>query len=208
MIALDDLGPVMPIIVIDDAAAALPLLQALSDAGIAAAEITLRTPAALVAIEQASRQSGVIVGAGTVLSTADVDSAAQRGAQFVVSPGLDDAVVQRAQEHNIRALPGVATASELMRAKQLGLDAVKVFPITELGGPLLLKAFQGPFPMMRFMPSGGITAQALRNYSGLPCVFSVGVSWLASRQEIRNRNFSEVRKRAEAVLHERAASHG
>lgn len=174
-------GRVVPVVVIDDAAHAAPLGAALLRGGINCAEITLRTPAALDAIREMANDPGMVVGAGTVVRADQVDAAARAGARFVVSPGLSQDVVTRAQELGLAVVPGVVTASEIMRALDLGLTELKFFPAATSGGSEAVKALFGPFADICFIPTGGIDATNAHEYLSLPNVVAVGGSWLTPK---------------------------
>ncbi|WP_227497132.1 bifunctional 4-hydroxy-2-oxoglutarate aldolase/2-dehydro-3-deoxy-phosphogluconate aldolase [Planctomonas psychrotolerans] len=177
--------PIVPVIVLDDAAHGPDLAAALSAGGIRTAEITLRTDAGLAAIGRISAAfPDFVVGAGTVLTASDVDRAVDAGARYVVSPGWDDEVIARAADRGVVALPGVATATELQRAAKSGLDRVKFFPAEQAGGLPMIEALRGPFPAVRFLPSGGVTAANAAAYLASPAVFAVSGSWMASRKAI------------------------
>ena len=177
------LSPVIPVLVIDGAAHAEPIARALVAGGIRALEVTLRTPAALDAIAAMKRAPGAVVGAGTVLTKADLAAALAAGAEFIVSPGLTDELGDAAVASGVPFLPGVATASDLMRGLDLGLSHFKFFPAEANGGIAALKALTGPFPMARFCPTGGITAQSAPTWLALDNVLCVGGSWLVPRGE-------------------------
>ena len=183
---------IVPVIVLDDAADAGPLADALLAGGIDCAEITLRTPAGLAAVQALAHRDDILVGAGTVLTAAQTDEAVAAGARFVVSPGLGLDVVSRAQQLGVAVLPGVATATELQAAAAAGLGAVKFFPAGALGGLGMLNALAGPFPGMRFMPSGGVTAENASDYLAHPSVFAVGGSWMVPRTLIGAGRFAEI----------------
>jgi len=183
---------IVPVIVLDDAADAGPLADALLAGGIDCAEITLRTPAGLAAVQALAHRDDILVGAGTVLTAAQTDEAVAAGARFVVSPGLGLDVVHRAQRLGVTVLPGVATATELQAAAAAGLGAVKFFPAGALGGLGMLNALAGPFPGMRFMPSGGVTAENAADYLAHPSVFAVGGSWMVPRTLIGAGRFAEI----------------
>ncbi len=183
---------IVPVIVLDDAADAGPLADALLAGGIDCAEITLRTPAGLAAVQALAHRDDILVGAGTVLTAAQTDEAVAAGARFVVSPGLGLDVVHRAQRLGVTVLPGVATATELQAAAAAGLGAVKFFPAGALGGLGMLNALAGPFPGMRFMPSGGVTAENASDYLAHPSVFAVGGSWMVPRALIGAGRFAEI----------------
>ncbi|MET0784312.1 MAG: bifunctional 4-hydroxy-2-oxoglutarate aldolase/2-dehydro-3-deoxy-phosphogluconate aldolase [Leifsonia flava] len=189
----------VPVIVIDDPGLAPDLASALLRGGIGCAEITLRTEAGLRAIEAASDVHDFTVGAGTVLTAADVDRVVDAGARFVVSPGLADDVVERAIELGVDVLPGVATATEVQRALRFGLDRLKLFPAGPLGGLDLIRALSGPFPGVRFLPSGGVTPENAPDYLASPTVFAVSGSWMATRELIAARDFDEIARLSRAA---------
>ncbi len=172
------LAPVIPVIVIDDAARARPLAEALVAAGHFALEVTLRTPAALDAIAEMAGVAGAVVGAGTVLDEAQMDRAIAAGARFIVSPGLTGHLGRAAIERGVPFLPGVATAADIMRGLDLGLDRFKFFPAVASGGIPALKALAAPFGAARFCPTGGITAATAPDWLALPAVVCVGGSWM------------------------------
>ncbi|WP_306204985.1 bifunctional 4-hydroxy-2-oxoglutarate aldolase/2-dehydro-3-deoxy-phosphogluconate aldolase [Actinoplanes sp. RD1] len=174
------MNPILPVVVLDDAAQAAPLGAALLAGGIPEVEITLRTAAGLEGIRRASTVEGLRVGAGSVLTPEHVDQVVAAGAQFIVCPGLSAAVVERARSYDVPVLPGVATASELMAAVALGFDEVKLFPAGLLGGPGYIRALSAPFPGVRFVPSGGVSAATLGDYLAVPAVRTVSGSWMIS----------------------------
>jgi 2-dehydro-3-deoxyphosphogluconate aldolase / (4S)-4-hydroxy-2-oxoglutarate aldolase len=190
-------GPVMPVVVIDDAAHAVPLARALVAGGIRAIEITLRTGAALDAIQAISREvPDAIPGVGTALTGADVLAALEAGARFIVSPGATPALMDAAIGSGLPFLPGVATASELMAGMAAGLSAFKFFPAAQAGGVEALKALAGPFPSARFCPTGGVSAANAATYLALPNVLCVGGSWIAPREAIAAGNFAKIEQLA------------
>jgi 2-dehydro-3-deoxyphosphogluconate aldolase/(4S)-4-hydroxy-2-oxoglutarate aldolase len=173
------LAPVVAVVVVDDAKAAVPLARALLDGGIHAIEITLRTPAALDAIRAIAKDlPQAAVGAGTVLSAADMDAAAAAGAKFAVSPGATPALLEAADSSSLPWLPGAATASEAMALAERGYRLQKFFPAQAAGGIDYLRSLAGPLPQIRFCPTGGITVQNAPDYLRLPNVVCVGGSWL------------------------------
>lgn len=191
---------VVPVVEIDDAGAAGPLGEALVGAGLPIVEITLRTTAALAAIRAAASDTRLLVGAGTVVNVDQVDAASEAGARFVVSPGISVEVVERCREQGLLCLPGVATPTDIMTAIALGLDTLKLFPAGTIGGPAAVKALSGPFPQVRFVPTGGITAETARSYLDLPAVLAVGGSWMVPRAAIHEGDWDTVRRlAAEAV---------
>jgi len=170
---------IVPVIVIKQLGHAVPLAKALVEGGLNILEVTLRTPAALEAIRAISDQvPGAIVGAGTVINAQQFTAAAGAGAQFVVSPGLTEEVVKASRDHTVPILPGIATASEIMRGLSLGLDLFKFFPAESIGGAPAIKALGGPFPQVSFCPTGGISAKNLASYLSLPNVIAAGGSWM------------------------------
>ena len=197
---IDDIlraGLVMPVVVIDDAAQAVPLARALVAGGIRAIEITLRTGAALEAIQAIARDApDAIPGVGTAVTPADVLAALDAGAKFIVSPGMTPALAQAAIGSGLPFLPGVATASELMAGMAAGLSAFKFFPAAQAGGIDGLKALGGPFPNVRFCPTGGVSATNAAAYLALPNVACVGGSWLAPRDLIAAGDFARIEQLA------------
>ena len=168
----------VPVVVLQDAADASLLADALDTGGLPVAEITLRTAAAAEAIRIVADRGDVLVGAGTVLTAAQVDQAVAAGARYVVSPGTRRAVVERCAEHGVPALPGAVTATEVQAALELGLDTVKFFPAGTSGGAAAIKALAAPFGDMRFVPTGGIGPANLADYLAVPTVAAVGGSWM------------------------------
>jgi len=173
-------APVIPVIVLNEVAHAVPLARALVAGGIRMLEVTLRTPVALACIEAIAKEvPQAVLGAGTVRSAADAQAAALAGARFAVSPGYTHAVGLACHDLGLALLPGVATGSEIMMAQEDGYTALKFFPAAQAGGAGLLKAWHGPFNDVRFCPTGGITAQNAREFLALPNVACVGGSWIA-----------------------------
>ncbi len=198
-------GPVMPVVVIDDAANAVPLARALVAGGIRAIEVTLRTAAALDAVRAIAREvPDAIPGVGTVLTAADVMAALEAGARFIVSPGATTALTEAAIGSGLPFLPGIATASELMAGMAAGLSAFKFFPAAQIGGVEGLKALAGPFPSARFCPTGGVSAANAAAYLALPNVACVGGSWIAPRETIAAGEFARI----EQLAREAAALRG
>ena len=190
----------VPVVVIDDAAHADALAQALVDGGLPVAVVTFRTPAAADAIRAIAARGDVLVGAGTVLTPQQVDAAVAAGASYVVSPGNSRAVVERCQEHGILALPGAVTATEVQAALELGLTTVKFFPAGTSGGAKAVAALAAPFGDVGFVPTGGIGPSNLAEYLALPSVRAVGGSWMVPRDLIRAGDLDAVRDlTAEAV---------
>jgi 2-dehydro-3-deoxyphosphogluconate aldolase/(4S)-4-hydroxy-2-oxoglutarate aldolase len=172
-------APVIPVIVLNDIAHAVPMARALVAGGVRMLEVTLRTPQALACIEAIARAvPEAVVGAGTVRSRADAQAAANAGARFAVSPGYTSAVGQACRDAGLALLPGVATGSEIMMAQEDGFTELKFFPAMQAGGPAMLKAWSGPFFDVRFCPTGGVSLQNAADFLALPNVVCVGGSWL------------------------------
>ncbi|MBO0920154.1 bifunctional 4-hydroxy-2-oxoglutarate aldolase/2-dehydro-3-deoxy-phosphogluconate aldolase [Cellulomonas sp. zg-ZUI222] len=202
MDTLDQLAAarLVPVVVLDDAADAAPLAAALVAGGLPVAEVTFRTAAAPDAIRAMSERGDLLVGAGTVLTAAQVDQAVAAGASYVVSPGLSRAVVERCQEHGVLALPGAVTATEIQAALELGLTTVKFFPAGTSGGPKAIAALAAPFGGVGFVPTGGVSAANLHEYLDVPAVVAVGGSWMVGKDLVRAGDFATVtRLTAEAV---------
>lgn len=183
----------IPVVVINDAANAVPLAQALAAGGLNCAEITLRTPQALDAI-QAIHQAmpDMLLGAGTVLTTDQADQAIDAGASFLVSPGLNPDVVKHAQKRGIPMLPGAITPTEVEAGLSLGLTHLKFFPAEAAGGVAMLKALAGPYGQVKFMPTGGISQKNLQEYLALKNVFACGGSFMVTDQLIENGDFAQI----------------
>ena len=178
-------APVIPVIVLNDVAHAVPMARALVAGGIRMLEVTLRTPQALACIEAIARAvPEAVVGAGTVRSKADAQSAAQAGARFAVSPGYTPAVGQACRDAGLALLPGVATGSEIMMAQEDGFTELKFFPAMQAGGPAMLKAWSGPFFDVKFCPTGGVTLHNAPDFLVLPNVVCVGGSWLVPAEAL------------------------
>jgi 2-dehydro-3-deoxyphosphogluconate aldolase / (4S)-4-hydroxy-2-oxoglutarate aldolase len=172
-------APVIPVIVLNDIAHAVPLARALVAGGIRMLEVTLRTPVALQCIERIAKEvQGAVVGAGTVRSAADAQAAAKAGARFAVSPGFTNVVGQACRDAGLALLPGVATGSEIMMAQEAGYTQLKFFPAMQAGGPAMLKAWSGPFFDVQFCPTGGVSAANAKEFLALANVVCVGGSWL------------------------------
>lgn len=192
---------VVPVLVVERVADALPLAEALLAGGLPIAEVTMRTEAAPEAIKAMSSLDGLLVGAGTVLSSEQVEKAVAAGATFVVSPGLDAGVVAKAKELKIPLFAGVATASEVQKAWNLGLRTVKFFPANIAGGAKAIKALSSVFRDMSFMPTGGVSLDNLQEYLSLPAVIACGGSWIAPASLLKQGNYAEISKlAAQAVV--------
>jgi 2-dehydro-3-deoxyphosphogluconate aldolase/(4S)-4-hydroxy-2-oxoglutarate aldolase len=178
------IAPVIPVLVIEKLQDALPIAEALVAGGLPVLEVTLRTPCALEAIKLIKEVPGAIVGAGTVLNSADLDAALAAGSEFIVSPGLTKALGAVAKDTGVPFLPGIASASDLMLGLDLGFDRFKFFPAEALGGIAALQALSGPFNSVRFCPTGGITLAAAGNWLKLESVVCVGGSWMVPRGSV------------------------
>ena len=173
------LAPVIPVVVIDDARAAVPMARALVAGGIRAIEVTLRTSAALEAVRAiAAEVEGATVGVGTVLTPDDLAAALRAGARFAVSPGVSPRLLDAADDSDLALLPGAATASEAMSLLERGYRHLKFFPAVPAGGHKLLGAWAGPLPQLRFCPTGGISLATASDFLALPNVICIGGSWL------------------------------
>ncbi len=196
-----ELSPIVPVIALELVEDALPLARALLAGGIAVMEITLRTEAGLKSIEVISKALPEMnVGAGTVMNASDFKDAVTHGAKFVFSPGISEELMQSSKELNIALIPGVATASEVMLAKNSGFEACKLFPATLAGGVDILKAFSGPFASMRFCPTGGVNLDNLNEFLALPNVLCVGGSWIVPSKLIREKRFDEITQLSREAL--------
>ena len=188
---------VVPVVVIDEAEIAMPLAEALLAGGIDVIEITLRRPAAMAALEKVARELPEILPvAGTVVTAAQAAEVKNAGARAVVSPGFTESVDEAMKKTGLPWLPGVATASDCMRAVSAGRLHCKFFPAEQAGGVPGLKALSGPFPQMKFCPTGGVSLANLGNYLALPQVLCVGGSWLVPADAVKNRDWAQVAKLA------------
>jgi 2-dehydro-3-deoxyphosphogluconate aldolase/(4S)-4-hydroxy-2-oxoglutarate aldolase len=186
-------APVIPVLTIARAEDAVPLAQALVEGGLTVLEVTLRTEAALGAITAIGRSvPEAVTGAGTVLAAADLKGARDAGARFAVSPGLSEKLIGEAAARAFPLLAGVATASEIMHGRELGLRHFKFFPAESSGGVAALKSFAGPFADIRFCPTGGITAQIAPSYLALKNVMCVGGSWMVPQDLVDARDWRAI----------------
>ncbi|WP_035302995.1 bifunctional 4-hydroxy-2-oxoglutarate aldolase/2-dehydro-3-deoxy-phosphogluconate aldolase [Actinokineospora inagensis] len=185
MLSLLDMSPVVPVVVLDDAAQAVPLANALVRGGVRIIEVTLRTPAALESIRRiAAEVPDAVVGAGTVVTPAQALAVKEAGARFIVTPGSTDAVLDAAASTGLPVLPGAATVTEVLRLAERGYRELKFFPAEAAGGIPFLKSIAGPIPDIRFCPTGGITATTAPAYLALPNVGCVGGSWLTASTDL------------------------
>ncbi|MET9353404.1 bifunctional 4-hydroxy-2-oxoglutarate aldolase/2-dehydro-3-deoxy-phosphogluconate aldolase [Streptomyces sp. NPDC006617] len=197
-----DLAPVVPVVVVDDLADAVPLARALVAGGLPAIEVTLRTPVALDAIRAiAAEVPGAVVGAGTVLTAQQVTEVVAAGARFLVSPGWTDTLLKAMRGSGVPFLPGVSTTSEVVALLERGVREMKFFPAEAAGGTAYLKALAAPLPQARFCPTGGITPASAPKYLALPNVGCVGGSWMLPKDAIAGRDWGRV----EALAREAAA---
>ena len=178
------LAPVIPVLVVEDAAHAAPLAEALVAGGLPVLEVTLRTPAALDVIREMARVEGGHVGAGTLLTPADVEAALEAGATFGVAPGATDRLLDACEANGLPLLPGAATATEAMALLERGYTVQKFFPAEASGGAAALKAIGAPIPQVRFCPTGGVTLANAPGYLALPNVLCAGGSWVAPKEAV------------------------
>ena len=190
------LAPVVPVIVVEDLSHAAPLARALVAGGLPALEVTLRTPCALDAIRAMAEVEGGVVGAGTLLTPADVKAAKAAGAKFGVSPGATERLLDTCAEHDLPLLPGAATASEIMALLEKGYTVQKFFPAEQAGGAAYLKSIGSPIPQVKFCPTGGISLKNARDYLGLSNILCVGGSWVAPKDALARGDWAEVTRLA------------
>ncbi|MEU3183041.1 bifunctional 4-hydroxy-2-oxoglutarate aldolase/2-dehydro-3-deoxy-phosphogluconate aldolase [Streptomyces sp. NPDC006923] len=193
MTSVLDLAPVIPVVVLDDAADAVPLARALVAGGLPAIEVTLRTPAAISAIRAiAAEVPDAVVGAGTVITQDAVTGSVTAGARFLVSPGWTDALLGAMRSSGVPFLPGVSTASEVVALLERGVTEMKFFPAEAAGGTAYLKSLAGPLPQARFCPTGGITAESAASYLALPNVGCVGGTWMVPADALASKDWDRV----------------
>lgn len=201
--SIDDifsLSRVIPVLVIDRVEDARPVAEALVAGGLRVLEVTLRTPVALDAIREMRKVEGAVVGAGTVLNPIHFGQAIDAGCEFIVSPGLTPSLAEAAAQAEVPLLPGVSSASDIMRALELGFSRLKFFPATASGGLPALKAFSSVFGEVRFCPTGGITLETAPDWLALGSVAAVGGSWLVPAGQPIDAAAIEARARAAALL--------
>ena len=192
---------VVPVVVIDDHESAVELAVTLLDAGIKAIEVTLRTPAALAAVEQIAKHvPDILLGAGSVRQASHFAQIVDAGAKFAVSPGASDALIKGAKEARIPYVPGAATASEMLNLLEQGYQLQKFFPAELGGGTAMLKALSAPLPEVKFFPTGGVTAQLAPAYLQLPSVHCIGGTWIATPDLITSGDFRKIGELAQAAL--------
>ncbi len=197
------ISPIVPVVVIENIKDAVPLAQSLIEGGIPIIEVTLRSSCALEAIELIAKNvPKMCVGAGTILNPTQLEQAQNRGAEFLISPGLTIKLLEHAKKKDMPLIPGVSSSSEVMQALEWGYSALKFFPAEYCGGVKLLNAFNGPFKGVKFCPTGGISADNMRSYLNLENVLCVGGSWLTPKDLIQNKEWdkiTEICKRALAL---------
>lgn len=198
---LFNMGPIVPVLVINSVEEALPIAEALLTAGIKVLEVTLRTPAALDVISAISKElPEAIVGSGTVTNRQMLQQSYDAGAKFAISPGLTKDLLQAGNESSIALIPGISSISDLMDGADYGYDHLKFFPAEASGGVNAIKSIGGPFPDVRFCPTGGINLTNIRDYLALPNVACCGGSWLVSNEIVENKQWSEITRLAKQVL--------
>ncbi|TPH82214.1 bifunctional 4-hydroxy-2-oxoglutarate aldolase/2-dehydro-3-deoxy-phosphogluconate aldolase [Helicobacter pylori] len=187
------ISPIVPVVVIEDIKDAVPLAQSLIEGGIQIIEVTLRSSCALEAIELIAKNVPKMrVGVGTILNPTQLEQAQNRGAEFLISPGLTIKLLEYAKKKDMPLIPGVSSSSEVMQALELGYSALKFFPAEYCGGVKLLNAFNGPFKEVKFCPTGGISADNMRSYLNLENVLCVGGSWLTPKNLIQNKEWDKI----------------
>ncbi|MBH0250649.1 bifunctional 4-hydroxy-2-oxoglutarate aldolase/2-dehydro-3-deoxy-phosphogluconate aldolase [Helicobacter pylori] len=203
IIEILQISPIVPVVVIENIKDAVPLAQSLIEGGIPIIEVTLRSSCALEAIELIAKNVPKMrVGAGTILNPTQLEQAQNRGAEFLISPGLTIKLLEHAKKKDMPLIPGVSSSSEVMQALELGYNALKFFPAEYCGGVKLLNAFNGPFKGVKFCPTGGISADNMRSYLNLENVVCVGGSWLTPKDLVQNKEWdkiTEICKRALAL---------
>lgn len=197
------MGPIVPVLVINKVEDALPIAEALLTAGIKVLEVTLRTPVALDVISLIAKElPEAIVGSGTVTNRQQLQQSVDAGANFAISPGLTKSLLQAGNEGSIALIPGICSISELMDAADFGYDHLKFFPAEASGGVNAIKSIGGPFPGIKFCPTGGINLKNVRDYLALPTVACCGGSWLVPNDAVEQKNWSAITKLAnEAVAY-------
>lgn len=203
IIEILQISPIVPVVVVENIKDAVPLAQSLIEGGIPIIEVTLRSSCALEAIELIAKNVPKMrVGAGTILNPTQLEQAQNRGAEFLISPGLTIKLLEHAKKKDMPLIPGVSSSSEVMQALELGYNALKFFPAEYCGGVKLLNAFNGPFKGVKFCPTGGISVDNMRSYLDLENVLCVGGSWLTPKDLIQNKEWdkiTEICKRALAL---------
>ncbi len=195
------ISPIVPVVVIEDLKDAVPLAQSLVEGGIPIIEVTLRSNCALEAIELIAKNVPKMrVGAGTILNSNQLEQAQNRGAEFLISPGLTPSLLEYAKKKDMPLIPGVSSSSEVMQALELGYNALKFFPAEYCGGAKLLNAFNGPFKGVKFCPTGGISVDNMHAYLKLENVLCVGGSWLTPKNLVQNKEWDKIVEICKRVL--------
>mgnify|MGYP003604618908 CR=1 FL=1 len=190
-------GAVIPVMAIDDLSTAVDLAHALVEGGIPTLEITLRTPVGVDAIRLIAKEvPNAIVGAGTVTNPEQLQAVEDAGAVFAISPGLHETLAKASHQSSIPLIPGVATPGEVQLALEHGINTLKLFPAEVVGGKAMLKALYGPYPDIRFCPTGGITLESAPEYLALPNVLCVGGSWLTPKDAVKNQDWATITRLA------------
>ncbi|GAA8995319.1 bifunctional 4-hydroxy-2-oxoglutarate aldolase/2-dehydro-3-deoxy-phosphogluconate aldolase [Helicobacter pylori] len=193
IIEILQISPIIPVVVVENIKDAVPLAQSLIEGGIHIIEVTLRSSCALEAIELIAKNVPKMrVGAGTILDPTQLEQAQNRGAEFLISPGLTIKLLEYAKKKDMLLIPGVSSSSEVMQALELGYSALKFFPAEYCGGVKLLNAFNGPFKGVKFCPTGGISADNMHSYLNLENVLCVGGSWLTPKNLIQNKEWDKI----------------
>lgn len=192
---------IVPVVVIDDAKDAIPLAKALCEGGLPCAEVTFRTAAAKEAIHKISQEfPEMLVGAGTVLTTEQVDAAVEAGAKFIVSPGFNPKIVKYCLDKGVPITPGTSSPSDIEQALELGLEVVKFFPAEAAGGLSMIKAMSAPYTGIKFMPTGGINMKNLLSYLDFPKIIACGGSWMVSKDMIAAGEFDKIKAMTEEAV--------
>ncbi|PUD01473.1 bifunctional 4-hydroxy-2-oxoglutarate aldolase/2-dehydro-3-deoxy-phosphogluconate aldolase [Helicobacter pylori] len=195
------ISPIVPVVVIEDIKDAVPLAQSLIEGGIPIIEVTLRSSCALEAIGLIAKNVPKMrVGAGTILNPTQLEQAQNRGAEFLISPGLTIKLLEHAKKKTMPLIPGVSSSSEVMQALELGYSALKFFPAEYCGGVKLLNAFNGPFKEVKFCPTGGVSVDNMRSYLNLENVVCVGGSWLTPKDLIQNKEWDKITEICKSAL--------
>lgn len=186
---------IVPVVVLEDAKDAAPLANALCEGGLACAEVTFRTEEAADVIKEMKKaRPDMLVGAGTVLTKEQVDQAVEAGAQFIVSPGLNPEIVEYCVEKNLTIIPGCANPSDVEQALKYHLEVVKFFPAEALGGLKLIKAMSAPYKNVRFMPTGGINPNNVKEYLDFKAIIACGGTWMVPKDAVENKEFDKIEK--------------
>lgn len=184
---------IIPAVTLDEQRSAKPLADALLSGGLPVVEVMLRTPDSLAAMERLVDRRNMVVGAGTVTTLAQFDAAWRIGAHFVVTPGFDENILRHGRRRDLLVIPGAVTPTEIMQAQNLGVNLVKFFPSEAFGGLGAIESLSGPFPKMRFIPSGGLNLEILPPYLKSPNVFACGGTWITKREWLREGAWDQVR---------------